>query len=186
MVLVAGEALELTGRWELDPAHSRIGFAVRHAMVTTVRGCFAEFSGGAVLDADAPHRSSAELVVDAASVSTGQAQRDTHLRSSDFLDVDQHPELLFTSTGAQAAGDGGFRMSGELEVRGVRRPVDVLFSYQGAVRDPFGYQRAGFSGRAKLRRSEFGLTYNAALELGGLLISDEVTLELDLSAIKSS
>ncbi len=98
MLTTQAEVLELTGRYELDPAHTRIGFAARYAMVTTVRGCFADFSGGAVLDADVPSRSSAELVVDTASITTGQGQRDAHLRSPDFFDVDTYPELLFTST----------------------------------------------------------------------------------------
>lgn len=179
------DALELTGHYELDPAHTRVGFAARHAMVTTVRGHFTEFSGGVFLDADAPCRSRAELVVDTASVTTGQQQRDAHLRSPDFFDVDTYPELLFTSTGVEPVGGDDFRMVGDLTVRAVTRPVVVAFTFQGVVRDPFGSQRAGFAGRASVRRSDFGLTYNAALELGGFLVSDEVTLEFDVSAIKS-
>lgn len=183
MPVLQQQVLELSGRYELDPAHTRVGFAARHAMVTTVRGCFAEFSGGAVLDAQDPARSSAELVVDTASITTGQAQRDAHLRGPDFLDVDTFPELLFTSTAVQPAAGGGFRMTGDLTVRALTRPVQVDFTFHGLVRDPFGAQRAGFTGRATLRRSDFGLTYNAALELGGVLISDEITLEFDVSAI---
>ncbi len=187
MLMAESQVLRLSGRYELDPAHTRIGFAARHAMVTTVRGCFSEFSGGAVLDADVPSRSSVELVVDTASITTGQAQRDAHLRSPEFFDVDTFPELLFTSTAVEAAeGDGEFRVVGDLTVAAVTRPVVVEFSFNGLVRDPFGFERAGFTGRSAVRRSDFGLTYNAALELGGILISDEVTLEIDVSAIKIS
>lgn len=186
MVLaVSQEMLELTGRYELDSAHTRVGFAARHAMVTTVRGCFAEFSGGVVLDAQDPSRSSAELVVDTASITTGQAQRDAHLRSADFFDVETFPELVFASTAVQLRGINKFHMSGDLTICAVTRPVVVEFAFDGLARDPFGDVRAGFSGRATLRRSDFGLTYNAGLELGGFLISDEVTLELDVSAIRT-
>lgn len=175
----------LTGEYELDPAHTRIGFAARHATVTTVRGCFAEFSGGVFLDEDAPQRSRVELVVDTASVTTGQHQRDAHLRSPDFFDVDTYPEMLFASTAVEAVAGDDFRMTGDLTVCGVTRPVVLEVTFHGLARDPYGAQRAGFTGRGAIHRSDFGLTYNAALELGGFLVSDQITLELDVSAVKS-
>ncbi len=174
----------VTGEYEFDVAHTRIGFAARHATVTAVRGQFAEFSGGVFLDAYEPHRSRVELVVDMASISTGQQQRDAHLRSPDFFDVGTYPEMLFTSSTVDHLHGDEFRMTGELTVCGVTRPVSVDCTSQGVARDPFGAQRTGFTGRAVICRSDFGLTYNAALELGGFLISDEITVELDVSAVK--
>lgn len=184
-MLTIPETLALTGDYELDPAHSRLGFAARHAMVTTVRGHFAQFSGGLVLDGDEPGRSTAELVVDTASMTTGQDQRDAHLRSPDFFDVETYPEMLFTSTAITDVGGGAFQMTGDLTICAVTRPVAIAVTFQGAAVDPFGYQRAGFAGRAVICRSDYGLLYNAALEFGGVLVSDEITLELDVSAIKS-
>jgi polyisoprenoid-binding protein YceI len=177
-------ALDLTGTWDLDPAHSRLGFAARHAMVATVRGSFGVFSGTIEIDHADPTRSSAEVHIDAASLATGNEQRDGHLRSPDFLDVEKYPELVFKSTRAEVVDEDTYRLHGDLTVRGQSRPVTLELDFQGASPDPFGNQRAGFEGRATINRKDWGLTWNVAIEGGGILVGDKVKLELDVSAIK--
>jgi polyisoprenoid-binding protein YceI len=175
----------LTGTWDLDTAHTRLGFAARHAMVATVHGNFAVFSGVLNLDEEEPAKSSAEVRVDAASVFTGNEQRDAHLRSPDFLDVVQYPEIVFRSTRAEAGDDEHeYKLHGDLTVHGVSRPVVLDLEFQGTAVDPYGNQRAGFEGKATVNRKDWGLTWNAALETGGILVGDKVKLELDVSAIK--
>jgi polyisoprenoid-binding protein YceI len=175
----------LTGTWDLDPAHTRLGFAARHAMVATVRGNFAVFSGVLLLDEADPTRSSAEVHIDAASVTTGNDQRDAHLRSPDFFDLQNHPELVFRSTRAEAgASQDEYRLFGELTIRGESRPVVLDLEFQGSTVDPFGNLRAGFEGKSTVNRKDWGLVWNAALETGGVMLGDKVKLELDVSAIK--
>jgi polyisoprenoid-binding protein YceI len=175
---------DLTGDYSLDVAHTRVGFTARHAMVTSVRGSFADFEGTAYLDAADPARSSAKLTIKAASISTGQEQRDAHLRSPDFFDVEKYPEITFVSTGAEQLDDDAFRLTGDLTVKDVTKPITVEFAYNGSAKDPFGNLRAGFEGRATLSRKDWGLTWNAALETGGFLVSDKIRLEFDVSAVK--
>jgi polyisoprenoid-binding protein YceI len=175
---------DLTGTWDLDPAHTRLGFAARHAMVATVRGEFQVFSGVIRIDAADPSRSSAEVEIDAASISTGNDQRDGHLKSPDFLDVENHPKIVFRSSRAEAVSDEEYKLHGELEIRGEARPVVVDLEFQGSSLDPFGNTRAGFEGRTTINRKDWGLTWNVALEGGGILVSEKVKIELDVSAVK--
>jgi polyisoprenoid-binding protein YceI len=177
--------LDLTGTWDLDPAHTRLGFAVRHAMVATVRGNFAVFSGVLHLDQAEPGKSSAEVEVDASSITTNQPQRDDHLRSPDFLEVEKYPKITFRSTGAEAADDpGSYVLHGDLTVRDVTRPVRLELEFVGSSPDAYGNTRAGFEGRTTINRKDWGLTWNAAIEAGGVMVGERVKLELDVSAIK--
>ena len=177
---------ELTGTWTLDPAHTRIGFVARHAMVTKVRGSFNEFEGTAVLDGANPANSHAEVTIKAASIDTRNAQRDEHLRSNDFLAMQEHPEITFTSTGARQVDDTTFELTGDLTIRGVTKSITIPFTFEGAAKDPFGNLRAGFEGSVAINRKDWGVAWNAALEGGGVLVSDRVTLEFEISAIKSA
>lgn len=178
---------DLTGTWDLDPAHTRLGFAARHAMVATVRGNFAVFSGVLQLDQREPAKSSAEVQIDAASINTGNSDRDAHLRSPDFLDVENHPAITYRSTSAEATDDPDtYNLHGELVIKGQARPVTLELEFQGSSVDPYGNTRAGFEGRTTVNRKDWGLTWNAALETGGVLVSDKVVLEFEVSAIKNA
>jgi polyisoprenoid-binding protein YceI len=176
----------LTGTYVLDPTHTRLGFVARHAMVTKVRGSFEELEGSAVLDADDPTRSTASLTFQVGSVSTGNAQRDEHLRTNEFFDAPNHPTATFTSTSVRVVDDATFEMVGDLTLKGVTNPVTVTWELTGTETDPFGNLRAGFEGKATLNRKDWGITWNAALEAGGVLVSEKIVLELDVSAIKSA
>ncbi|MFD9689898.1 YceI family protein [Kitasatospora sp. NPDC059146] len=176
----------LTGDWAIDTTHSEIGFAVRHAMVTNVKGRFTDYEGKLHLDGAEPHNSSAELVIKVASVDTNQAQRDEHLRTGDFFAVETHPEIRFRSTSAEAVGDDSYRMTGELTIKGTTRPVVLELDYTGSATDAYGAERVGFEGRTVVDRTQFGLTYNAALETGGVLIGEKVKLSFDISAVKAA
>ncbi len=176
---------ELSGAYTLDPIHSRIGFVARHAMVTKVRGSFNDFEGSAVLDGLNPGASSAKLVIKAESIDTRNAQRDEHLRSNDFLAMAEHPELTFTSTSARQVDDSTFELTGDLSVRGITRSVTIPFTYEGSATDPFGAKRVGFEGSTTISRKDYGITFNASLESGGVLVSDKVTLEFEISAVKN-
>jgi polyisoprenoid-binding protein YceI len=175
----------LSGTYMIDPAHSRVGFSARHAMVTKVRGSFNEFEGTGTFDAEEPSRSHLELTIKAASIDTRNADRDTHLRSNDFLDMDAHPDITFRSTAVEALGGSNFRVTGDLTIRGVTRPVTVDFEYTGSAVDPFGNSRVGLEGSTTINRQDWGVKWNAALEAGGWLVSDKVTLEFEVSAIRT-
>ena len=174
----------LTGTWNIDPAHTRVGFSARHAMVATVRGSFNQLSGVLDLDDLTPSRSTATVTVRSASIDTGQADRDKHLRGADFFDADKWPELSFKSTNVRATGADEYVLTGDLTIRDVTRPVELSITYLGSSTDPFGNARAGFDGHAEISRKDFGLTWNVALETGGFLVSDKVKITLDVSAIK--
>lgn len=174
----------LSGTYSLDPTHTRLGFVARHAMVTKVRGSFAEFEGTATLDFEDPSRSSASVTFQVASINTNQAQRDAHLRTNDFFDAPTYPTATFTSTAVRVVDDTTFEMTGDLTLKGVTRPVTITWESTGTATDPYGNLRAGFEGRATINRKDWGITYNAALETGGVLISDKIQLELDVSAIR--
>jgi polyisoprenoid-binding protein YceI len=174
----------LTGDYVLDASHSRVGFVARHAMVTKVRGSFEELEGTTHIDFENPANSHAELTIQVASVNTGHAQRDEHLRNNDFFDAVNFPQITFKSTAAEAVDDTTYRLTGDLTIKGITKPVAVDFEYTGTATDPFGNTRIGFEGTTTINRRDWGVAWNAALEAGGVLVSDKVTLEFDISAIK--
>jgi polyisoprenoid-binding protein YceI len=177
---------ELTGNYKVDPAHSRLGFVARHAMVTKVRGAFNEFDGEGYLDGSDPSKSKVSVTIKTESIDTRNAQRDGHLRSNDFLDIPNHPEITFVSTAARQVDGTTFEVTGDLTIKGVTRSVTIPFEYQGAATDPFGNQRIGFDGSIAISRSDYGVTWNAPLETGGVLVSDKIVLEFEVSAIKQA
>ncbi|WP_027341194.1 YceI family protein [Hamadaea tsunoensis] len=175
---------ELTGKYAFDTAHSRVGFVARHAMVTKVRGAFNEFEATAFLDGADPSKSTVNVTIQAKSIDTRNEQRDGHLRSNDFLDMENYPEITFVSTEAKQLDDTTFQVTGDLTIKGVTKPVTIDFSYEGAVKDPFGNTRLGFEGAVTINRKDWGVNWNAALETGGVLVSEKITLEFELAAIK--
>jgi len=175
-----------TGTWVIDPAHTRLGFSVRHAMVTTVRGQFDQFEGSLVLDGEDPAKSAATVTIQTASIATGSDDRDNHLRSPDFFDADTYPTLTFVASDVVAHNDEDFEMTGTLTIHGVSRPVTIKAEYQGLVNDPFGNERIGFAGETQINRKDFGLNWNAALEAGGVLVGEKVKIHLDVAAVKQA
>lgn len=175
----------LTGDYTLDASHSRIGFVARHAMVTKVRGHFATYEGSGYFDAENPTNSSLQLTIQADSIDTGDADRDGHLRSNDFLDMENHPTITFASTSVERLNEDVYRVTGDLSIRGESKPVAIDFEYSGAAVDPFGNQRIGLEGGTTINRKDWGVNWNAALDTGGVLVSEKITLEFDVSAIKT-
>jgi polyisoprenoid-binding protein YceI len=176
----------LTGSYTIDPNHSRIGFVARHAMVTKVRGSFNEFEGSGYFDAENPANSRAELTIQAASIDTRNADRDGHLKSNDFFDMENYPEITFVSTSVEQVDAENYRVTGDLTIKGITNPVSVDFEYTGTAVDPFGNTRVGFEGKTTVNRKDWGVNWNAALEAGGVLVSEKVTLELEVSAIRTN
>jgi polyisoprenoid-binding protein YceI len=171
--------------WTFDTVHSILGFSVRHLMVSKVHGAFTKWSGTIELDEQDPTRSRAEAQIDAASVDTKDGDRDGHLRSADFFDVEHHPKITFKSTAIERAGEGRYLVSGDLTIRGVTRPIKLDVEDGGRSKHPMiGDQRAGFSAHTTIHRSEFGLKWNAVLEAGGVAVSDKVEINLDLQAYR--
>ena len=178
-------APDITGDYVLDVAHSRLGFVARHAMVTKVRGAFNDFEGTAHLDGNDPTKSSATVSIDVASVDTRQPQRDDHLRTNDFFDAPTFPKITFVSTAVEKVDDETFRMTGDLTIKGITKPVSIDFDYNGSATDPYGNQRVGFEGSTVINRKDFGVNFNAVLETGGVMVSEKITLEFEISAIKA-
>ena len=176
---------ELTGDYVLDTARTRIGFVVRQAMLTKVRGQFDEFEGTAHLDGDDPSKSSVQLTIQARSIRTRNERRDAHLGSA-FLDVSDHPAITFASTGVAQINGTTFTVTGDLTIRGTTRPVTVDFGLTGAEHDPRGSFRVGFEGRATINRKDWGATWNAVLEGGGVLVGNKVALEFDVAVVRQS
>lgn len=172
----------IAGTWVIDPSHSRLGFETRHAVITKVRGHFADFEGTVVIG-DETAASTVNISAKLDSIDTGSADRDGHLKSADFFDTENTNELVFESTGIKATGDT-FVVTGNLTIKGVTNSIDIAVDATGTAVDPFGNTRAGFEGTSELSRKDFGLTWNVALETGGFLVSDNVKLQLDISAIK--
>ena len=172
----------LKGTWVFDPSHSRLGFEARHAVVTKVRGHFADFEGTIVVGDDLAS-SSVKVSAKLDSIDTGSADRDGHLKSADFFDVENTNDLKFESTSIKADGDD-FIVTGNLTIKGVTQEVELEIESTGTATDPFGNVRAGFEGKGELSRKDYGLTWNVALEAGGVLVSDKIKLQLDISAIK--
>jgi polyisoprenoid-binding protein YceI len=176
---------QLTGTYDIDPAHSSLEFAAKHAMVTTVRGRFSDFTGVITIDAADPSKSSAEVTVQLASLDSRSDQRDAHLRGEDFFDIEKYPTMTFKSTRAAAGkGEGEYRMRGDLTIKDVTREVELELTFTGAAQDPWGGQRVGFEGHATVNRKDWGLNWNVALEAGGILVSEKVKLNLDIAAVK--
>jgi polyisoprenoid-binding protein YceI len=177
-------APEVAGDYEIDPGHTRLGFVARHAMVSKVRGSIPGVSGRFHIDAQDPSRSTAEITAEVESISTGQPQRDEHLRSGDFLDVKAYPHLTFRSTSAEQTGEDTFRLTGDLTVRDQTRPITLDVELTGTARDPWGNDRVGFEARGEISRKDWGVTWNAVLETGGVMVGDKIKLEIDVEGIK--
>ncbi|MFE0134202.1 YceI family protein [Streptomyces sp. NPDC059037] len=180
------ELAALTGDYTIDPSHTSIGFVARHAMVTNVKGSFADVAGALHLDGTDPSRSTASIDIKMDSIETGSADRDGHLKSSDFFKTDEFPEMTFRSTKAEALGGDDYRITGDLTILGTTKEISIDLEFNGAATDPFGNERVGFEGKSEILRSEWGLTWNAALETGGVLVSDKIKLNFDISAIKNA
>ena len=174
----------LTGDYDVDPSHSRVGFAAKHAMVTTVRGAFHDFTSEAHLDEENPANSSVRIEIKTASIDTGNGQRDEHLRTGDFLEVEAYPTITFASTKVEQTSDDTYAVTGDLTIKGISKPVTVNFEKTGAADDPWGNFRVGFEGKAVINRKDWGVNFNVALEAGGLLVSEKVTLEFDIAAVR--
>jgi polyisoprenoid-binding protein YceI len=173
---------DISGDYTIDASHTRIGFSARHAMVTKVRGHFDEFEGAAHVDTANPAASSVTVTINAASVTTGNEQRDGHLKTPDFFDVENYPQITFVSTNVERDGSE-WSITGDLTINGVTKSVTVPFEETGSAKDPFGNTRVGFEGGVTLDRTDWNLKFNATLETGGVLVSEKVKLELDISAI---
>ena len=168
--------------WKLDRAHTQINFSAKHMMVTTVRGTFHDVDGTIELDEDEPNRSRGTFRIGVASVDTNFAARDTHLRSPDFFDATQYPDITFSSTSVESTADDRFAVTGDLTIRDVTRPVTFDVELDGIVKGMSGARHAGLSGRAKIARSDWGLDWNVALEQGGWLVGKEITLDITIAA----
>lgn len=174
----------LTGSYTFDPSHSRVGFVARHAMVTKVRGAFNDVEGHGFFDASDPGRSHFEVTIQAKSIDTRNADRDAHLRGNDFFAMDAYPEIRFGSTSVEAVDDTTYRVTGDLTIKDVTKPITFDLELTGSVQDPFGNQRLGLEGSVVVNRKDWNVTWNAALEAGGVLVSEKVTLEFEVSAVK--
>ena len=171
----------VTGTWTIDPVHSEVGFSVRHMMVSKVRGKFTNFEGS-VVTGENPLDSSVTATVDLGSIDTGNADRDKHIRSADFFDVDAHASMTFTSTGVRADG-GNYFLDGDLTIKGVTKPVSFELELGGFGPDAYGGTRAGFSAATTINRRDFGVDFNAALETGGVVVADKVTVTLEIEVV---
>ena len=180
----AGTTVPAAGRYEIDPAHSSVSFQVRHMGLSKVRGGFEQFSGTIEI-ADDPTDSSVEVELDAASFSTGAGDRDAHVKSADFLDVENHPRLTYRSTGVRQDGDD-WKVDGDLTVKDVSRPVTLDVDFEGAGDDPWGHGRIAFSATAEINRDDWGINWNQTLETGGLLVGKTVKITIDVQAVAQS
>jgi polyisoprenoid-binding protein YceI len=172
-----------TSTWAIDPAHSSVEFAVKHMMVSTVRGRFRAFEGQIQADEANPAASTVTAAIDVASIDTGVEQRDDHLRSDDFFNAAQYPRILFRSTAVEQRGDE-WKMAGELTIRDVTRPVSLDVEFEGRGPDPYGGERAGFTATTKINRKDFGVNWNGVIEAGGVVVSDQVKITLNIEAVR--
>lgn len=172
--------------WQSDPAHTLVEFSARHMMITTVKGRFTDVSATIVMDEADMSRSSVEAAIDASSVDTREQQRDGHLRSADFLDVENHPTITFKSTRVEHAGKDRLRVIGDLTIRGVTKPVTLDATFNGTGTTPYGAHVAGFTAETSINRKDFGLNWNVALEAGGIVVGDTIKIALEVEAIKQS
>jgi polyisoprenoid-binding protein YceI len=175
-----------TTTWAFDPVHSSVEFAVRHLMITTVKGRFTDVQGTVTLDDANPAASAAEIAVQVASIDTGERQRDAHLKSADFFEAEKFPTLTFRSTSVRDHKKNGFTLIGDLTIHGVTREVALDVTTEGRAKDPWGGQRAGYTATTKIKRSDFGLTWNQLLETGGFAVSDDVKISLDVQLVQKA
>jgi polyisoprenoid-binding protein YceI len=183
--IIEGVEIPSAGTYALDLAHTRVGFTVKHLMVSKVRGNFGAFDGTVVIDED-PRQSSVAVTIQTASINTGQAQRDEHLRTGDFFEAETFPTIAFRSTGLDWAGGTEFTLPGQLTIKGVTRPVELTVEFEGVARNPWGQEVAGFTAHTEIDREDFGLTYNQALETGGVMIGKKVRIEIEAEAVRQA
>ena len=183
--VVDGVQLPAAGTYVLDPFHTRIGFIARHLMVTKVRGNFTEFDGSITI-AENPAESTAQATMKALSIETGAPDRDNHLRSGDFLEAETYPELTFANARVVAQKGAKFKVLGDLTIKGVTKQVELDVELDGVVTDPFGNEKLAVSARTEINREDFGMTWNAALETGGVLVSQKVTIEIEAQAVRQA
>lgn len=181
---VNGAIVPGIGRWDIDPAHTSAEFVGRHLMVTKVRGGFGSVSGTIVVS-ETPEDSKVEIVIETASVSTGSEDRDTHIKSEDFFDVENHPEMRFVSTSVDTNG-GSWKLVGDLTIKGVTKPVTLDFDFAGIVDDPWGNPKAAFSATTEIMRDDWGLSWNVPLDSGGVLVSKKIVIEIEVQASPAS
>jgi polyisoprenoid-binding protein YceI len=181
----AGTVLPNAGTFVLDKSHTQIGFVARHLMVSKVRGRFTDYEGTLVVAED-PAQSSVEVSIQAGSISTNDENRDNHVRTNDFLNVDEFPTLTYKSTKVELSPSGDWKVIGDLTIRGVTRPVVLDVQFEGVIQDPWGNQRLGFTASAEIDRNEFGVSFNAALETGGFVVSPKVKLEIEAEAVRQA
>ena len=178
------KAQEAVTTWTIDPVHSTVEFAVKHLMISTVKGRFREFAGTLRIDERTPEHSSVEATIDVASIDTGVEMRDNDLRSDNFFSADRFPTIRFRSTAVELVDGGRWKVDGELTIRAVTRPVALDVEFEGRGPDGFGGERAGFSAVAKIQRKDFGMTYNQLIETGGVAVGDAVKISLNIEAIR--
>jgi len=180
---VNGEELPAAGTYGLDTSHSQVGFAVRHVMVSKTRGRFSDFAGTVEIGEN-PLESSVAVTIQTASIDTRDEQRDGHLRSGDFFDAEAWPTMTYQSRSVRQVGDGRYVVEGDLTIKGVTKPVPLELTFEGGATDPWGGVRIGFSAKAEIDREAFGLTWNQALETGGVLVGKKVSIEIEAEAVK--
>jgi polyisoprenoid-binding protein YceI len=172
--------------WKIDPAHSHVGFAIKHLMIATVRGSFTQVQGTVTVDESDPTTASIEVTIPTASVTTGDEKRDAHLRSADFFDADRFPNMTFRSKRVDQVSGDSFRVIGDLTIRDVTKEVILDVELLGRAKDPWGQEKAGFEATTKFKRGEYGLTWNAALETGGVLVGDDVKVSIEAELTKQA
>ncbi len=172
-----------SGTWNIDPIHSEVGFSVRHMMVSKVRGRFTAFSGQ-IITADDPTKSSATAEIDLSSINTGQEQRDAHIKSADFFEVETYPTMTYKSTGVRVE-DGEYILDGDLTLKGITKSVPLHLELNGFGPDPYGGVRAGFTATGEINRSDFNVSFNAPLQNGGVVVGEKITLQLEIEAVKA-
>ena len=174
-----------TQRWNIDPSHSSVNFTVRHMVISKVRGAFGRFEGALDFDPENPAASKAQVRIETASIDTREAKRDEHLRSGDFFAAEKYPALTFQSTKVEKTDGDQYRVSGNLTIRDTTRPVVLEAEFLGGGKDPWGNERIGFSAHTSINRKEFGLTWNQALETGGLLVGEKIEIAIDVEAVRA-
>ncbi|MFT4235746.1 MAG: YceI family protein [Microbacterium sp.] len=184
--MATADSTTLTGTWNIDPQHSRIGFSTRHAMVAKVRGAFNELTGIVIVDGEHPEKSHVEVTVKMASIDTRSQQRDDHLRSADFFDVETYPEMRFVSERIEEVDDSSYLVTGPLTIRDITRTITIPLAFTGVESDPTGQLHAGFEGTRRIDRREWGVAWNTPLDSGGVLVSDKILLEFELELLKEA